>query len=142
MEEVRIKIGAQFFVNDYVAVLDKVERVTDIPGLPLTADDVAVRAHIGIEGEHDRYESEPMFLIRGRSEVGRIPSEINELGVRITLLNIHPDTNEFTLGINTRQKDWVIIKAIEKPLINVLWLGTGILMLGFTLAMVRRFREG
>ncbi len=142
MEEVRIKIGQQFFVNDYVAVLERVERVTEIPGLPLNADDVAVRAHIGIEGEHDRYESEPMFMIRGRSEVGRIPSEVNELGVRIALLNIHPDTNEFTLGINTRQKDWVIIKAIEKPLINVLWLGTGILMLGFTLAMVRRFREG
>jgi cytochrome c-type biogenesis protein CcmF len=34
-----------------------------------------------------------------------------------------------------------VIKAIEKPYINVLWLGTGLLMVGFFMAMVRRFRE-
>jgi cytochrome c-type biogenesis protein CcmF len=27
------------------------------------------------------------------------------------------------------------------PLINVLWLGTGVLMVGFTVAMVRRFKD-
>ena len=73
--------------------------------------------------------------------MGRLSSEINDLGVRITLLNIHPETNEFSLGLNTRQKDWVIIKAMEKPMINILWLGTGVLMIGFSIAMVRRFRE-
>jgi cytochrome c-type biogenesis protein CcmF len=34
-----------------------------------------------------------------------------------------------------------VIKAVEKPLINVLWIGTLLLMIGFTVAMVRRFRE-
>lgn len=141
MEEVRVPTGQQFFVNDYAASLESIERVDRIPGLLLDSADIAVKAHVRVEGEHESYEAEPYFLIRNRSEVGRIPSEISELGIRITLLNIHPDTNEFTLGLNTRQKDWVIIKAIEKPLINVLWLGTGILMLGFTIASVRRFRE-
>jgi len=40
-----------------------------------------------------------------------------------------------------RQKDWVVIKAMEKPLINILWIGTGLLAIGFAMAMVRRFRE-
>ena len=142
MEEVRIKQGEKFFVNDYVSVLEKVERRTKIPGIVLTGDDVAVQATIRLEGEHDTYYADPIFLIRNRIEVGRIPSETGELGVKITLLNIHPDTNEFTLGLNTRQKDWVIIKAMEKPYINVLWLGTGLLMLGFGVAMARRFKEG
>ncbi len=141
MEEVRVKIGAQFFVNDYVAVLEKVQRITNIPGLTLAADDVAVEARIKIEGEHDVFYAEPMFLIKNRSEVGRIPFEVGELGIKITLLNIHPDSNEFTLGLNSRQKDWVIIKAMEKPLINILWLGTGLLVIGFTVAMARRNRE-
>ena len=142
MEEVRVKIGQQFFVNDYVSVLEKVERVDQIPGLPLSPEDVAVKATIKIEGEHNGYVAEPLFLIRDRSEVGRIAFEVGELGVKITLLNIHPETNEFTLGLSGRQKDWVIIKAMEKPYINVLWLGTGLLMLGFIMAMVRRFKEG
>ncbi len=142
MEEVRVKIGQQFFVNDYVSVLEKVERMDEIPGLVMTENDVAVKANIKIDGEHSSYHAEPIFLIKDRSEVGRIPIEVGELGVKVTLLNIHPETNEFTLGLQGRQKDWVIIKAMEKPYINVLWMGTLILMLGFTMAMVRRFKEG
>jgi cytochrome c-type biogenesis protein CcmF len=141
MEEIRTKINQQFFVNDYVAVLEGVTRITQIEGFELSDTDVAVQAKIKVTGERDTYYAEPIFLIRDRSQVGRLPSEINDLGVKITLLNIHPDTNEFSLGLNTRQKDWVIIKAMEKPLINVLWLGTGVLMVGFSMAMVRRFKE-
>ncbi|MFM8739193.1 MAG: cytochrome C biogenesis protein, partial [Cytophagales bacterium] len=87
------------------------------------------------------FYAEPIFLIRGKSQVGRISSEINDLGVKLTLLNILPEANEFLIGINVRQKDWVVIKALEKPFINVLWLGTGVLMVGFCVAMVRRFIE-
>lgn len=141
MEEIRTRINQQFFVNDYVAVLEGVTRITQIEGFELSDADVAVQAKIKVTGERDTYYAEPIFLIRDRSQVGRLPSEINDLGVKITLLNIHPDTNEFSLGLNTRQKDWVIIKAMEKPLINILWLGTGVLMVGFSMAMVRRFKE-
>ena len=140
-EETRARIGQQFFVNDYVAVLESVTKIDKIEGFDLAPDDVAVQAKIKVTGERDTYYSEPIFLIKGREQVGRLSSEINDLGVKIALLNIHPETNEFTLGLNTRQKDWVIIKAMEKPMINVLWLGTGILMIGFSMAMVRRFRE-
>jgi cytochrome c-type biogenesis protein CcmF len=94
-----------------------------------------------VQGEHEVYYAEPIFLIKDKTQVGRLPSEINDLGVMLTLLNIHPETNEFSLGINTRQKDWVVIKALEKPLINVLWIGTLVLMVGFTVAMVRRFKD-
>jgi cytochrome c-type biogenesis protein CcmF len=141
LQEVKTKIGQQFFINDYVAVLEDVATIDQIGGFRLSDDDVAVKAVIRVLGEHREYTSEPIFLIRNRAEVGRIPEEINDLAVRLSLLNIHPDTNEFTIGVNTRQKDWVVIKALEKPYINVLWLGTGVLMIGFFLAMVRRFRE-
>jgi cytochrome c-type biogenesis protein CcmF len=140
MEEVKVRIGQQFFVNDYVAQMEEVKRIDHIDGIKLGGEDVAVRAKIKIQGEHESFYAEPIFLIRNRSEVGRIPAEINDLGIRIALLNIHPQTNEFTLGTNARQKDWVVIKALEKPFINVLWLGTGVLMIGFGIALVRRFR--
>jgi cytochrome c-type biogenesis protein CcmF len=140
-EEIRTRLNQQFFVNDYVAVLEEVNRIYEIEGFKLSDEDVAVQAKIKVSGERDAYYADPIFLIKDKAQVGRISSEINDLGVRITLLNIHPDTNEFSLGLNTRQKDWVIIKAMEKPLINVLWLGTGVLMVGFSIAMVRRFRE-
>ena len=140
LEEVRIKIGQEFFVNDYVAVLEKVERIDNIDGIQLTDEAIAVKAKIKLQGEHEAFYSEPIFLITDKKEVGRIPSEVNDLGVRIYLLNIFPQTNEFLLGTNARQKDWVVIKALEKPYINVLWLGTAVLMIGFGIAAVRRIK--
>lgn len=141
MEEVRVKIGQQFFVNDYVAVLEKVAPIKKIKGFDLSDTDIAVQATIRIEGERDTYFAEPVFVIRDQKEVGRFAFEVSDLAVKVTLMNIHPDTQDFTLGLNRRQKDWVIIKAMEKPLINVLWLGTGLLTIGFLIALRRRVRE-
>jgi len=140
-EEVRIALGQQFFINDYVAVLEEVKRIDTVRGVELAGEDVAVKARIKVEGEYESFYAEPIFLIKDRTQVGRIPSEVNDLGIKVTLLNIHPESNEFSFAINTRQKDWVIIKALEKPYINILWLGTGVLMVGFVLATIRRFKE-
>jgi cytochrome c-type biogenesis protein CcmF len=140
MEELRTSINKEFFANDYVSTVTAVTRVTEVPGTLLTADDVAVKATITVKGSREEYTVEPYFLIRDKL-VGRISAEIPQLGILFTLVNIHPETNEFTIGTNTRQKDWVVIKSLEKPLINVLWIGTLVLMAGFSIAMVRRFRD-
>lgn len=140
VEEIRVSANQEFFANDYVAALEKVERVFSIGSVKLDSADVAVKAHIRVKGEYEEYIAEPIFLIRNRM-VGRIPDEIGDLGIQLTLLNIHPEDNQFSIGISTRQKDYVILKAMEKPLINVLWLGTLMLMTGFTVAMTRRIRE-
>ena len=34
--------------------------------------------------------------------------------------------------------DWIVLKAIEKPAINLLWLGTFVLTAGFLIAIYRR----
>ncbi len=141
MEELHVQPKTSFFLNDYVAEIEKAERVMELPGHRFSDEDVAVKISIRIQAEHDTTYLEPMFLIRDKVEVGRLPAESGELGVKVTLLNIHPDKNEFVLGVQTRQKDWVIIKAMEKPYINILWLGTGLLTLGFVVSMVRRFSD-
>lgn len=140
LEEIKIKQGEQFFANDYVCVLESVERVFEVDDIELGKEDVAVKAHFRVHGEHGDYQAEPIFLIKNRL-VGRIPDDIQDLGIRLVLMNIHPETNDFTVGIKTRQKDWVVIKAVELPYINILWIGTIVLMTGFGIAMNRRIRE-
>src|SRR5688572_3672251 len=140
MEEMKVKQAQEFFANDYVGVLESVDRIFNVYGVELTDQDVAVKAKVRLQGEKGDYIAEPVFLIRDKM-VGRIPDDVSDLGIRITLMNIHPETNEFSLGLNTRQKDWLVIKAMEKPYINVLWIGTLILMVGFGIAMSRRIRE-
>ena len=140
LEELRVKQSQEFFANDYVGVLESVDRIYNVFGIELTDQDVAVKAKIRMQGEKGDYIAEPVFLIRDKM-VGRIPDDISDLGIRVTLMNIHPETNEFSVGLNTRQKDWVVIKAMEKPYINVLWVGTLVLMVGFGMGMSRRIRE-
>ncbi|MDX1629747.1 MAG: cytochrome c biogenesis protein CcsA, partial [Fulvivirga sp.] len=140
LQEFRVKLDENFFANDYVAKVENVERISELEGVELTAQDVAIKATILVLGEEDQYIAEPLFIIKNNM-VGRIPEDIGELGLRFTLLNVHPETDQFSIGVNTRQKDWVVLKAMEKPLINVLWGGTIILMIGFAIATGRRYTE-
>ncbi len=139
-EEFRMKRNQQFFANDYVGTIEKMERVFSVEGIPLDSSDVAVRATVRVKGEKQDYIAEPVYIIRNRM-VGRIPSEIRDLGIQVTLLNIHPETDEFTIQVQTRQKDWIVLRALEKPYINVLWIGTLVVMIGFGIAFKRRFSE-
>lgn len=139
-EEFEVKQGERFFVNDYVAVMEDIHRITEAEGLDLQPEDIAVEASVKIYGETEAYTLQPIYLIRDRM-VGRIPDEMTELGIRVTLMNIHPETDSFTMGVETTQKDYVVMKAIEKPFINILWTGTILMAFGFGIAMYRRFSE-
>jgi cytochrome c-type biogenesis protein CcmF len=140
VEEIKVSPSKEFFANDYVSSVDKVERIFNVGGVELDSSDVAVKALVRVKGENQDYFAEPIFIIRNRM-VGRIPAEIRDLGIQFTLINIHPETGEFTIGTSTRQKDWIVIRAMEKPFINVLWIGTLIVMFGFGIAMTRRFND-
>jgi len=140
MEEMEVRMGEQFFANDYVAKLLKIERIDQIEGVELNEGDLAVEAHIQVMGGVEEYTLKPIYLIRDRM-VGRIPDTSHELGLRFTLLNIVPDENKFVLGMETTQKEYIVLKAIEKPLINVLWIGTLLLMFGFGVATYRRYQD-
>ncbi len=139
-EEIEVQVGGSFFVNDFVASLEKFQRIDQVPGAVLNENDIAVKGIIKIEGTLSDYQLEPIYLIKDNF-AGRIPDENSSLGVKITILNIFPDKNSVQLGLNTAQKDYIILKAVEKPLINILWMGTLLLMLGFTMAIIRRSKE-
>lgn len=140
-EEITVKRNADFFANDYVARIEELSRVTEIGGTPLDSTFVAVRARIRVQAENADYTAEPVLILSTTMQGGLVPEEIPELGLKFTLLNVHPRTDELTLRVENRQKDWVVIKALEKPFVNVLWIGTGLLMIGLGIAMARRFRE-
>lgn len=140
-EEVRVKRAKEFYVNDYVAVVEKLTRLYEIGDQKIDSTFVAIQATIKVQGERKDYILEPILILGTNSRGGIIADEVGDLGLKITLQNVHPESDELTLGIQTRQKNWVVIKAMEKPFVNVLWIGTLIVMGGFGIALTRRFRE-
>jgi cytochrome c-type biogenesis protein CcmF len=141
LKEQQLSVGDTLFLNDYFAVLKAIEPTRQIEGVELGEKDVAVQADLKIFGENGKeYHGHPIFVIKD-GLVGRIPDVIEDLGLRLTFMNIDPNTNRFTMGVNTTQKDYVILKALEKPFINVLWIGTLVMAVGFVMAIVRRVKE-
>ncbi|MBC8152116.1 MAG: cytochrome c biogenesis protein CcsA [Bacteroidetes bacterium] len=139
-ETFSVAIKDTFFVNDYVAILDNVVRTDEVEGIPLQPGDAAVRAQIRVLDKEREFLLQPIFVIRNKM-VARKADTSEDLGVRIQLTEIDPRTGKFTFGVNTTQRDYIVLKASEKPLINMLWIGTLVVMLGFSMATIRRFRE-
>ncbi|WP_019987764.1 cytochrome c biogenesis protein CcsA [Rudanella lutea] len=139
-ETFSVAVRDTFFVNDYVAILDNVTRVEKVDGVTLGPGDAAVQAQVRVLDKNGEYMLTPSFIIRDKM-VARPAFVSDELGVRIQLMEIDPRTGNFTFGVNTTQRDYIVMKAYEKPLINVLWIGTLIVALGFGMSTVRRYRE-
>ncbi len=139
-QSVKVTPGTQFFVNDYVAVLKDIMPVNNIEGVTLGPEDIAVKAVIEIQGETRTYTAEPYYIIKDRM-AGKIPAEVYDLASRITIQEILPAENSFVLGVSRTQKDWIILEAVEKPFINILWLGTFLFTIGFGIAIYRRYTE-
>ncbi len=139
-EFMTLKLGETFFINDYTGRFTSMEPLREINGVALQDDDVAVKAVLEIQGEFETYLAEPIYVIRDRM-AGKIPVVVNDLASKVYIESINPEENSFTFATNTTQKDWIIIEAVEKPLINVLWLGTILMVAGFVMAIYRRYVE-
>jgi cytochrome c-type biogenesis protein CcmF len=135
-----IAIGDTIFLNDYFAVFRAIEPAHETAGLGLQKGDLALQADVIVSGERRQYHAHPVFVVRNR-EIGRVPDEVEDLGVRISLNTIDPQAGKFTFGVSTTQKDYVILKATEKPFINLLWSGTLLMALGFGLSLRQRNRK-
>ncbi|ADB37492.1 cytochrome c biogenesis protein CcsA [Spirosoma linguale] len=139
-ETYSVAIKDTFFLNDYVAILDDVARTNEVDGVEIGPSDAAVRARVRVLDKNGEHILNPAFVIKDRMVAH--PAEMSdELGVRIQLNEIDPRTGKFTFAVNRTQRDYIVMKALEKPLINLLWIGTLVVVLGFLIATVRRYRE-
>ncbi|MCU0393562.1 MAG: cytochrome C biogenesis protein, partial [Thermoflexibacter sp.] len=136
-------LGDTFIINDYIAIFDNVYQ-----GEKTQNADAVVYANIRILGRDKNYTLKPAYLINLQQNAVQKQADTNlPLGVRISIEEIKPpapDSNEparFILSTSTTQQDWIILKAVEMPFINVLWTGVILVSIGFGIATVRRYQE-
>ncbi len=132
--------GEQFHLGDYVTTFEGGEVLEEVEGVNLEDGDIAVKAQLVVHDHDQDIRLEPIFLIRG-NQVGRVPTINNDLGIKIQVDNIRPENNQFVFKANSYQKDYVVMKAMVKPHINILWIGTVLIMIGFGVAIYRRYDE-
>lgn len=126
--------------EDIKLLLAQVRNVSDQPGMEQY--EVAAAAYLVAYTEKDTFGAQPVFLIDGK-----IPDmqedEIPQLGLELAFVGVDPENDRLTIQAKYVDpfSDHVTIKAIQKPFINLLWLGTFILVFGFLLSIYRRWQE-
>jgi cytochrome c-type biogenesis protein CcmF len=87
----------------------------------------------------------PIFFIdqRNNNEISTHTFEDKTLGLSIDITRINPETKKFTFAVKEKKlaSDFIIMKAIIFPYINLVWLGGIITFLGILMSMWRRRSE-
>lgn len=139
-EEQTVTTGDTLFINDFVAILKEVNRVTNVDGVELGANDAAVQANFQVLGKNSQqFTLSPIFVIKG-GMVAMPAFESEETGIKIKFTGINPQSQEFGFAWNTTQQELIVVKALEKPYINLVWIGSILVFIGLFIATYRRLK--
>lgn len=141
--EHQIKIGDTIFTSSSFAVLQSVSKIDSSDKVKIEDGDLAIAATIQVQTLAGAvYEVKPVFLIH--ENVGQmIQDNLPELGLTFRLNKIITDQNliEIAVAEDKPQPDYIIMKAIQFPGINLLWLGTIVMVSGFLLSLYRIWQK-
>lgn len=92
----------------------------------------------------EQLRAKPLYRIDAKNQISVKDYFIEDIHTSVALVSIDPEKGQFGFQMQERTnapEDIIVIQALEKPYINLLWLGTFVLVAGFLVAMVRRIRE-
>jgi len=107
---------------------------------------IGVKAEVEVShaATGELYTVEPLFAVyaeEGKNFTYAPPEGIpgDDLLVQFTRISTQEDRIELTLTNIPEEEEWVLIAAEHKPLISVVWLGTFLLMGGFSVSIMRHW---
>ena len=125
-------------------VVKSINRNATIKDIPLEKGDAAIGMNLEVLSANKKFESEPIFLIKGNTKVD-FGKTVDEAGLKLRFTNVLPDKGKLELTVyekpKSEKKDWIVLKAIEFPYINLFWGGTIMMVIGFLLSIFRRSKE-
>ena len=130
------------FREGYILVKG-INRGAQVKNIPLSATDIAIGMQLEIHKDSRVYAAEPVYLIKGGSKFD-FGKNIDEAGLKLRFSNVYPDKSKLELMVYQKpkaEKEWIVMKAIEFPYINLFWGGTIIMVIGFLLSIFRRNKE-
>ncbi len=140
---VTLKVGDTVHTSSGVLTVKPINKNPVVRDLKIEKDDLAVGLPLEINVSGKIYNTEPLFLIKGNNTFD-FARKIDELGFRVRFTKIIPEEEKFEIQIFEKPqaaKDWVVFKSIEFPYINLYWIGTIVMVIGFTISIFRRNKE-
>jgi cytochrome c-type biogenesis protein CcmF len=141
-----VGVGDSFFTKTSLVI---VEALNPNPVLPEGYDKNG-KLMVGVDlkvsdSKSKTYKAQPVFIIdmANGNSFNSIPAEVKEQGLTIDVTGIDPNTKKLSLSIRETEKpiDFIIMKAIVFPYINLVWLGGIITFIGSLISMWKRAQE-
>ena len=132
--------GDTIFVNSGYVIFDELSnKVTDKRYVPEEGD-MAVKAKFSVYDVNGLVqELNPIYVLRNKQYVVTIEDTVTAMGIFAKLnLNVqgkdHPEV-ELMIRQTDPKDDYIVLKALVFPYINVLWLGVIIMVFGFFISL-------
>lgn len=139
-----LAVGDTFVTSNSFVILQGLNKNIDRTNLHLNDSDLVVGATLLIEDINKKlYNSEPLFMIKNFSILTR-EAIINELGLKFSFDKIDPSNGKIRISVaekRSNKKDFIIMKAIIFPGINILWTGCLLMITGSLIALRKRLRK-
>ena len=135
---VTINVGDTVFYSKGFAVLENVESHKNIPGANMTTKDSASVATLKVYAKTESiYTIQPILINKGGATFSQ-PDSVMAESLVVQLQKIEGNKAELGIKENDTIMQYVTLKALKFPFINLLWLGTIIMIIGIIMSMVMR----
>ena len=143
-KDFQMHIGDTIFTSNSLVILAGIDKQVDLSMSPqLLPGDLVVGANLRvltIDGKEKTLQ--PLYVIRNSSVFSvDVTDEVN--GLEVGFFKIDPETESFHIRLREKvdpQKEFIILKAIVFPGINILWIGCLIMAIGTMLAAWTRIQ--
>ena len=143
-ENKTMKIGDTLATNNSLLIFKGINKNPDISALGLKSVDLAIAAELQLIDINKKiYELQPLFLLKDQYVVP-VEDSVPAMGMRIALTKIDPEkeTFEFTLSQKkSAAQEFIVMKAIIFPYINLLWLGCVLMIIGSFISIRKRILQ-
>ena len=157
-QELTFKKGVTQQIGDYKVTFEDFEREIDREKYGIVSD-IAVGARMRIQGDGIDTVAIPIFYIDGQQQLS-VPEEMRSLGLKFQFAKLIPskdpnkdeDAQVIIFVANNLSKketviveiaenalhDYIVMQAIVFPGINLFWIGSLLMLLGFAMGMWQR----
>ena len=135
--------GDTIFASNGIVIFQGLVKEIDRNLYQLKDSDLAVGADLRIiDINSQTYRAMPLYVIRG-NYLMPVEASVDALGLKFAFTKINTENGKIDITLMEKKsanKDFIILKAIIFPGINILWIGCVLMMIGTILAIIQRLR--
>lgn len=136
-----VKTGDTVFYSEGYMILDSVTVNPNDAKHKFSGKDTAIMANLSVyTKEQQKLSAKPVFYVRNNS-AQLIPDTLYSEGLAINLSRVADDKHlEISVKESSRLAPFLALKVLQFPFINLVWLGTLLMIVGFVMSIVRRVK--